>query len=227
MPRVRYRPPPEPPKLVDKLIELPKELKMSKCPEDGFVLHGDEWLPFDPLRAAKKAAVIKGEVDNWEIQPAKDGMEVIVNGWLGEGHPTSERHFVKLTYKDSLCNVHQAARGGYFEAILQIRGDWIGENFHYVEHRLEELQRRDRYAFHRDKPVKGGLDVMVGSKQAAWKVAQELKIRFGAELTKSTKLVGMKDSKRIQRLTIAVRFPERKVVPNLAEEEVGQPLFKP
>lgn len=189
------------------LIELPLSIELAECPKDGLVLQNKNWLPLEPLNFFKKLAKVNGEVDSWEVLPATDGFNVEVSGWLGPGMPKREIHSVELKLRKQLCDVHASASSGYWEAELQIRGNWDGEHFHFAEHRLEEISRKDKWAFHRDETVKGGIDIFCGSKQAVWKVAQEMKAQFNAKLTKSTMLVGRKNNKNLKRLTVSVRFP--------------------
>jgi len=189
------------------LIELPDSVEMVECPKDGLVQQDKRWLPLEPLRFVRNLAKVNGEVDSWEVVPEEDFMDVEVSGWLGPGEPRKEKHRMKVKVTKQLCDVHASVSCGYWEAQLQLRGNWDGEYFHFTEQRLEEISRKDRWAFHRDKTVKGGIDILCGSKQAVWKVAQELKARFGAEITKSTTLVGRKNAKNLMRLTVSVRFP--------------------
>ncbi|MFH0829606.1 MAG: NMD3-related protein [Candidatus Aenigmatarchaeota archaeon] len=189
------------------LVELPKEITLIECPEDGLILQNKRWIPLEPVNFVKRLAKTHGEVDMWEVIPAENGIDVEVSGWLGPGEPRRERHRIIVKVDKRLCDVHNSVLSGYWEATLQLRGGWDGEHFHFIEHRLEELAKKDRWAFHREKAVKGGLDIFVGSKQAVWKIAQEMKSKFGAELVKSTTVVGRKNNKNLNRLTVSVRFP--------------------
>ncbi len=198
------------------LVELPESAELAMCPKDGLVFWKNKWQVFEPLKWAKANAKINGEVNIWDVLPADGAMEVVIGGWISEGHRVEEKHSVRLKWRNVLCDVHRAQAGGYYEATIQLRGGWSGEIFHFVDHRLSKLAQKDRYAFYREKVVKDGLDVFIGSKQAAWKVAQELKIQYGAKLVKSTQLVGVKQGKKIQRLTISARFPTKfEPVPNI------------
>ena len=189
------------------LIELPGSIELAECPKDGLVQQDKRWMPLEPLSFFRKLAKVNGKIDTWEIIPGDGSMDVEVSGWIGSDIEKRERHRVEIKFRKQLCDVHASASCGYWEAMLQLRGNWDGEYFHFAEQRLNEISRKDRWAFHRDETVKGGIDIFCGSKQAVWKVAQEMKTRFRAEITKSTTLVGRKNDKNMMRLTVSVRFP--------------------
>ncbi len=197
----------EPAEKPKQLIELPKSMELIECPKDGLVLLDKRWVPLEPLQLARKLAKVNGEVDSWEVMPSGRSMDVEVSGWLGPGEQRRERHRLEITLRKQLCDVHSSMSNGYWEATLQLRGNWDGEYFHFAERRLAEISKRDRWAFHRDKTVKGGVDIFCGSKQAVWKVAQEMKAQFRADIIKSTTVVGRKNNKNLKRLTVSVRFP--------------------
>jgi len=195
------------PELHKQLVELPKVIEITKCPKDGLILQNKSWVPLQPLSFVKRLAKIHGEVDSWQILPAENAIDVEVTGWLKPGEPKHEIHRIQLKINHQLCDAHASMSSGYWEATLQLRGGWDGEHFHFIERRLDKIMQTDRWAFHKEKPVKGGLDIFVGSKQAVWKIAQEMKRQFNAEIVKSVTVMGRKNNKNLKRLTVSVRFP--------------------
>ena len=53
-----------------------------------------------------------------------------------------------------------------------------------------------------------GIDLYVGSRKAADRVAKKFEKRYGAKVVRSHTLVTEKNGKKLYRLTVAVHFPE-------------------
>lgn len=124
-----------------------------------------------------------------------------------EGRKIEKTGHVKIREKYRLCPRCSLQKGGYFEAILQVRGaqkeqmERIGE---IVKKRVD-----DQHSFITKKEeVRGGTDYYVGARGAAEQAAREIREEFGGKLTVSSSLVGMKDGKRVYRDTYSVRLPE-------------------
>ncbi len=124
-----------------------------------------------------------------------------------EGRKIERTGHVKIREKYRLCPKCSLQKGGYFEAILQIRG--AKEN---QMTKIGEIIRRrvdDQHSFiTKEEKVRGGTDYYLGARGAAEQAAREIREQFGGKLTVSSSLVGMKDGKRVYRDTYSVRLPE-------------------
>lgn len=90
---------------------------------------------------------------------------------------------------------------GYYEAILQLRGDFTDEILNFVGRQLEKEN-----VLTRAEEKKEGIDFYIIRKSVAGKIAYQLKKRFKAKLKKTLKLYGKKLGKTISRLIISARI---------------------
>ncbi len=123
----------------------------------------------------------------------------------------SESAEVRLSY--GICDECSRLRGGYYEAIVQLRGpaplgEAEREKFdRFVSERV--AKSGDRRAFiARIEDLHEGLDFYLGSAKLARKVARALRGKYGGTITESAKLFGKKEGKELYRVTIAVRLPK-------------------
>jgi nonsense-mediated mRNA decay protein 3 len=144
-------------------------------------------------------------------QPFKNLYEVSclveVKGKLhGMDYKETKEAEVRITL--DLCKDCSRRKGGYYEAILQIRGEVPGEIQNKVRNMLDSLTKKDRRSFITDvKALKEGVDFYIGSIRAARKVARNLKQEYGGRIRESPKLMGMdKHGKKVYRVTIALRL---------------------
>jgi nonsense-mediated mRNA decay protein 3 len=120
--------------------------------------------------------------------------------------------------KFDLCQDCSRQIGGYYESILQIRGeDLLSKEEkerirNTVDKVIASLSGKDRKAFISTiKHLKEGVDFYVGSTQVARKIANALREEFGGKLSESPKLVGQdKQGKALHRVNIALRLPRFK-----------------
>lgn len=187
------------------LAEFPEKIEFVQCPKCDLVKMRNKWVVPDFEKMIKDSAKLHGEVDAWEITPYDGDYEVEVRGWLN-GRRTVEKHVVKLKAIKNVCPVCGRVLSGYYEAIIQVRGNYNGLILEWLENEARRIGWTDKMAFFRHEMVKGGVDYFFGSKAAAKKVAEGLKNRFGAKLTSSFQVAGRKQGKELRRTVIAARF---------------------
>jgi nonsense-mediated mRNA decay protein 3 len=102
-----------------------------------------------------------------------------------------------------LCEDCARKHGGYYEAVLQLRGhDGLeGE----VTKELDTIIRSMKNSVTQLKRVKKGVDVYMNSLAVARKAAKALRDRFGGEIRESSKLVGMKKGTAFHRVSISLK----------------------
>jgi len=105
----------------------------------------------------------------------------------------------ELVQKKALCEDCSREVSGYFEAIIQLRGD--AKKVEKMFRSLERSLRRKTF-LPRIEEQKNGMDIYVGSNKEVLSLVEELGIR--AEITHT--LHGVKDGKRVYRTTYCIRL---------------------
>lgn len=109
--------------------------------------------------------------------------------------------------------------GNYYEATVQVRGSaGLPGSAELEESRkiagtvtASCFERGDRLSFIQEtKPVKGGIDLVVGSTQQGRAIARAIRERFGGSSQESFKLAGTRDGRNVYRTSILVRLPRLK-----------------
>jgi nonsense-mediated mRNA decay protein 3 len=124
--------------------------------------------------------------------------------------PLHENIQIKLNIAYRSCKTCSLKSGGYYAAILQVRGQIEKRELSKLQGLLGSLTSPGvPEDFMTDvKTVTGGIDVYVGSFGLGRKMSAFLK-KLGAEISESSKLVGQsKDGKRKYRVTILARLPK-------------------
>jgi len=117
-----------------------------------------------------------------------------------DGQKITHEHPFHIEYVKILSPMASRATGGYFEAIIQLRGD--REKIEkYRKRIIKELQRHTFIA--KDLNLPEGVDIYVGQKEKIQTILRDL----GLISERSKKLSGQRrDTKRLYRDTFLVRF---------------------
>ena len=154
---------------------------------------------------------------NTECKEEKEliNCKVYITGYIDD-HEITEEHNTKIRLKKTVCDVCSKRFGGYHEAIIQIRAEKrnlsqeeIDELIIYVENLVENIKAKgNRSLFITDMGKEhGGVDFYLSDKGSALTIINKIHDSFGGEIKKSSKNIGMKDSKQVYRLTYLVRLP--------------------
>ena len=163
-------------------------------------------MKFEPEKFFKNLAKPRGKIDYLTIEPVKDNVtKIIAGGWIGK-KSTEMEAVINIHFNKQMCPTDGKLSSGYYESKIQLRGGVQGDVLEAVEHEFNTLVKKDKKAFFRHELVKDGVDIFIGSKQAARRVADMLEQKFDAEVKKSFQLVSHKDGKDITRETFSVRF---------------------
>ncbi|MHC1588570.1 MAG: 60S ribosomal export protein NMD3 [Methermicoccaceae archaeon] len=205
-------------------IHPPEPLRV--CKRCGAVFH-KRWVDVDDIEQHIRKRVL----ESIDVHP--EARDVRIELWLsemssnlyrvrGEVAGTMGTHVsqpfvldVRLAYES--CPSCSRIAGGYFEGVVQVRSYASGSPtdaqlervLHIMDTLFSGLRRRgDRLArLTREKRVRGGLDLYVGSAGAAKKLCTEVISQMGGTLTTSSTLVGRRDGRAISRITYALRLP--------------------
>ncbi|MFH1285356.1 MAG: NMD3-related protein, partial [Candidatus Micrarchaeota archaeon] len=119
---------------------------------------------------------------------------------LQEGEDVVElKRSIPFEVRYTCCPECSRVSGGYFEAIVQLRGN--EEKIVRVLPKLQRILERETFVSN-VKELKEGVDLYVGS----YKAAAEVLSLLGYNPKKSVKLSGMKDGHRVYRTTFCLRL---------------------
>lgn len=176
-------------------LKCPAKMEVEQCTRCGRVRIRGEWV--DPGKRALSDYVIgkcKGDFEqgtyNMKEQTAtftmsKSGVEV--------------ERTIALEIKKTICWQCSRMSGGYYEAIIQLRGNPLKVKGHALMF-IKKLSKKTFIAKEEEKA--GGLDIYVGNSKAVVELMSELKIK--TLMTK--KLVGVSEGKKLYRVTFLVRL---------------------
>jgi nonsense-mediated mRNA decay protein 3 len=150
----------------------------------------------------------KGKLLKFEIQPEGKKFFVYAKGYpKGSRKLKEERVLMPAHVNRIVCPNCSRRYCGYYEAIIQIRGNYDESVLKFVEDSVDEVTDKFEKGFiTKVEKVVGGFDYYLGSKNLACKIAEQMKKKFNAEIKKSYKLVTEKDGQEIYRTNISVRI---------------------
>lgn len=188
------------------LMKFPTKLYVEICGKCGSAKSGNRWVPFNLENFLVGSAEVNGRVDEIKTQNKNGFLEIVAKGVKpGSEEQTLENYFITLTINKCTCDVCGMIAGGYYQAILQIRGKNVSEALELVNAEIAKLSEKDRMAFARIQKAKGGVDLKVGSRAVAKKLASLLKKKYKAEIKTSFQQITHKQGKAVNRSTYAVR----------------------
>jgi nonsense-mediated mRNA decay protein 3 len=120
-----------------------------------------------------------------------------------------EKFSRELVVKNIVCESCSMKNSGYFNAILQLR---VPEKILQIIiddiiNQIDLMHNYNEMAFiGKVEKKKEGVDFYIGSKDVAEQIAKDLKIKYDAEIKKSSKQSGYLNGKKIYRDTILVRI---------------------
>lgn len=193
-------------------VEIPDEINFDQCSVCGNYkiknvwkgFESDEKLVFDVLGQYEKEDVEMGASfkRQGEVYNVKVVMEENING-----ERIRQVKEVQLVPEKKQCRKCSRFHGGYFEAILQIRGDVteniFGEMMEFAGRKTSE----DRSNFVSNvEEIHGGYDVYVSSMNMLRSILQFLKERLKVEEEWSKELVGQKEGQEVYRTVVSARI---------------------
>lgn len=210
------------------LLNAPEVVDTTECTHCGRQLVGATWRAGAGSRQAKLEVALRDALAqdprldqaSWKLAPHwEDERNALIgvefSGAL-RGVPVNRSFRVRVRFKTTACPDCSREMGGYYEAILQVRGgdgtDLAGllpAIERQVETRIAALRAEGRpNAFvSKAEQQRRGSDYYLGSKEVARILASELSEGYGAAQGESTKLVGRKDGRDLVRSTFLVRLP--------------------
>lgn len=213
------------------ILKIPKLMHGEVCGSCGARKLRGEWIDpeMEEEKAVHKAAVealneamvvgVKDADVNVELQEVKKSSarvyrvlhEITIEGVV-EGVRLGSKNVSTVEVRLGICGDCTRMKSGYFEAVLQVRGDdGLGEESRKkVSGIVRDFMGRGqgRRAFvSKVEELKEGVDYYIGSTKAARKLARALQQKLGGSVSESPKLVGRKGGKDIYRVSFALRLP--------------------
>lgn len=173
-------------------IKCPRKIEIEQCRSCEKIKIRGEWTRFS--RKAINDYVIskcKGDFEAAEY----DLDEQMAEFDIGK----KRKKKIELVLLPVLCQQCSRMSGGYFQGIVQLRGDprKVGK---WADRLYEKLSKRTFIAKEEEKH--GGIDIYVGSSKAVVELLSELRI----DSTMTTKLAGVEKGKRYYRTTFLIRL---------------------
>lgn len=211
-----------------RFLELAPTIDVTTCAHCGRLRQGNQWVPAPTEKdslgrevAVREAWIdpdltdVKTTVDlRWE--DPKNAHTRLALDAVYKGFPVHADGETRLRFKNGACNDCSREFGGYYEAILQVRGHEervlnreIDRIERYVQAQMEGYRGEQRTgAFvSKSERVRGGLDYYLGSGEMGRLLGRSLAEKYGAEFGESSKLVGRRDGRDLYRSTYLVRLP--------------------
>lgn len=179
-------------------VKVPAGLSLEKCKRCGRMHLQGAWMPYSPKKIADyMVSKCKGDfaTAHYDIGTQKAGF-IIVKG----GERLTVERTIPLEVKDTICPQCSRASGGYYEAIIQLRGMNRVEMERYAAMLVGKLGKVTFITKTEEKD--GGLDLYVGNSKAVVRLMGEL----GVRALISKKLVGRDQGKRLYRTTFLIRL---------------------
>jgi nonsense-mediated mRNA decay protein 3 len=208
------------------LVKLPEKLEARVCREclryrrkgrwlasRGDLRHAVELAARDALEnmlagvEALRKDYSLGEVETLSSKKCRMGYVLRVTClYKGLEHSEVKRGRVEVSL--ALCDDCSRKRGGYYEAVLQLRREEGLDR--EVKAELDNVLHEFRGFVSNLREVKKGADVYMASLGAARKAARALMDRLGGEMKESPKLVGRKNGRELYRMSISLRLSKFK-----------------
>ena len=189
------------------LVNLPERFDITACSRCNRAKISGRWHPWDLESFLLSKAKVSGKLTEFKITERNKKFVVTATGIVDRGvKPKTEEHAIVIKFTRFTCPDCSRFSGGYYEAIIQLRGKIPASAIKFFEREATKIQDRNSKSFWSVTELKEGWDVKMGHISAANKLADIIKHEYNAELTKSFQLVGRKDGVDIHRTIIAIRF---------------------
>lgn len=177
------------------LVKIPKEMIVTICSKCKRIKQGFHWDEISVEDYIKNNIKTLGK----DVKMTVDGNNITVTGTLeNAGKSKEETHKMNIKLSKTLCLKCSQKLGGYYETIIQLRGNVTNTILNFLDSLINER------SFYRAKAVKGGFDLYVGDKNVASSAAEALRKRYNFKISKSYKLFTKKEGKDLYRTMISI-----------------------
>ncbi|MFH0929584.1 MAG: NMD3-related protein [Candidatus Aenigmatarchaeota archaeon] len=182
------------------LLKVPKELTVKMCTRCNMIKHRNRWMDIkvedvlrDKIEVLGRAVDLKIDID--------DNITIKAKGFLKDCKKSKKESYdIRLKINKIVCPTCSRASGGYYEAIIQLRGKTEEAMDFLVDQAVKEQKN------YRAEQKGRCFDVYIMDKHFANSVANAMIKRFKARIKKSFRIVTKKEGKDIYRSVIVVRI---------------------
>jgi nonsense-mediated mRNA decay protein 3 len=178
-------------------IRVPDKEELSRCKRCDRMLFRGEWMVYDEKKIEKHIiGKCRGEFATAHYDFGRQEIAFTIRR---EDKELKVEKLVPLLVKVTMCQQCNQISGGYYQGIVQLRGDRARVE-KYSKMIIERLEKQTFISKTEDKD--GGVDLYIGSSRAVLAAVTALGVR--ALITK--KLIGRDEGKRLYRTTFAIRL---------------------
>ncbi len=198
-------------RIIEDFVEIPDEIEFVQCSVCGSYRIKNVWKEFESDQKLVYDVLKKYEREDVEMSASfkKKGKKYDVKVLMEVEREGEQIRQVKKTLlfpEQKQCLKCSRYQGGYFEAIVQLRGGVSEDLFGELMERAGKITRKDRSDFVSDvKEIHEGYDLYVSSLKMARFLIDVLKEDFDVEENWSRELVGRKDGEEVFRTVVSVR----------------------
>ncbi len=168
-------------------IKIPKKIEIKQCKKCGRLFFSGKWQSKQKLNSFLKSKVKGSDVKRVEIEDNMYKIYITDDAFV--------KRKIPIIFVPSICDTCSKISGGYYEAIVQLRD----KGLRYYNRLLKLLNKRTFISKIDDS---NGYDIYVGSSKELFSILSYLKIKH---YNVSKKLYGLKEGKRVYRITIVIR----------------------
>lgn len=178
------------------LIQTPKDITILCCSKCKRIKQKSDWKDIEIENLVKSNIKVLGNNVKIEII----GNKIFASGILKDSKKVKEEtHEINIKTVKVLCPECSRRLGGYYEAIMQLRGNIPEEVLNFIDKEIKEK------SFYRIDSIKGGFNLYIGDKNIANQIADKIKRIYNLEVKKSFKLYTKKEGKDVYKSVFSVK----------------------
>lgn len=205
-------------------VRLPQTIQLNRCRSCDNVLIDGRWLDLSDEATYEQSlqheveVASEAELLSWTLaSEPRDARNIrlhvdAVVQIEGVELPATAETLLRTSWQ--VCGTCSRQHGRYFEATVQLRSagrelskDEWSEVRRTLEEMLAEMEPDPLHFVTEEAVVRGGLDVVLGSKALARQWVRHLSERWGGTTKETSSIVGRRDGVDVSRLTVAWRKP--------------------
>ncbi|VVB66627.1 NMD3 family protein [Candidatus Gugararchaeum adminiculabundum] len=180
-------------------LKFPKKFLLETCKLCGRMLILSAWADYDEEKIHQLVASrCKGPFESVGVFLGEDSVKLTFNFKKG-GSELSVKKALPLERKVTTCPNCSRKSGGYFEAIIQLRGN--RNRFPSMQEKLKRILEKSTF-ISKIEELPEGIDLYVGGREDAKKALGLL----GLKPSSSNTLAGERQGQRLYRTTYCVRL---------------------
>jgi nonsense-mediated mRNA decay protein 3 len=195
---------------LSRVAELPEVMKIRKCKVCGKYFADDIRKSSSSIENAldSKLSELLQQPDVKHATYRVAGNKLHVTLTLEQdGLEKTESKAMNLFVKKIMCEICSIESAGYYQSIIQLRmpKEALEKILDFIYAEIARLQKKDKHAFiSLVNKTRGGVDMYIGSKNIADRIANEIKIKYRASIRVTSTLSGAKGGKKTYKDTILI-----------------------